>query len=131
MAPAPARADAVLAAFDDTVLTDWPLNPNEVKHGAPRARGAVVWRSTDETRAAGFWACSAGAFVRNYAWTETALVLSGSATVSTPEAEQRLEPGALLVLPVGITASWSIQDSIQTAFHLAADIPLPLGSDPL
>jgi uncharacterized cupin superfamily protein len=79
----------------------------------------VVWRSTDETRAAGFWECSAGSFSR----AETALILSGSAIVTTAEAEHRLESGRMIVLPVGIAATWVIQDRLQKAFHLAADLP--------
>jgi uncharacterized cupin superfamily protein len=126
MTDAVARSSAVAAAYDEPALTDWPFNPDQVDHGTPIARGAVVWRSTDETRAAGFWECSAGGFWRTYAWTETAVILSGSAVVRTPETEHRLESGSLLVLPVGVTASWLIPDHVRKAFHLAADVPLPV-----
>jgi uncharacterized cupin superfamily protein len=121
-----ARPRAVAAAFDDSALTEWAFEADEVEEGTPQARGAVVWRSTDETRAAGFWECSAGRFCRAYAWTETALILSGFAIVATAETEHRLEPGQMVVLPVGITATWRIPDRVQKAFHLAAEIPLPV-----
>jgi uncharacterized cupin superfamily protein len=126
MSLAPARPGAVLANLDDAALTDWTLEGDQIDAGAPSARGAVVWRSTDETRAAGFWVCSSGAFSRTYAWTETTLILDGSAVVTTADGEHRLEAGALLVLPVGISASWEIPEQVQTAFHLAADTPLTL-----
>jgi uncharacterized cupin superfamily protein len=114
------------ASFHDVALTAWPFTPDQIDEGDPHARGAILWRSTDETRASGFWECTSGRFSRTYAWTETAVILSGSAVVTVAEAEHQLAPGALLILPVGVTASWTIEKRVRKAFHLAADSPLPV-----
>lgn len=122
----PSSLHATVARYDDGALARWAFTPDQIDEGDPQARGAVVWRSADETRAAGFWECTAGRFSRTYPWTETAVILSGSAVVTVAETENRLAPGALLVLPVGITATWTIHEKVQKAFHLAADSPLPV-----
>ncbi len=114
------------ATFADVAFVDWPFAPDQIDEGAPRASGAIVWRSADRTSAAGFWECTAGRFSRTYGWTETAVILSGSALVQTRDAAYPLAPGSLLVLPAGVTASWTIEERVQKAFHLVAGGPLPV-----
>ena len=123
---AESRLDLIAAELADLELVEWPLSPEQVVSGSPGAEGAITWRSADRTAAAGFWRCRAGAFQRTYPWTEVATVLAGAATVTAAGAERRLVPGTLLVLPVGITATWSIEDSVEKAFHLSAADPLPV-----
>lgn len=120
------RLQACATTIDTAELADWALTPEQIDAGNPHPRGAIVWRSSDRTRAAGFWECTAGRFSRTYPWSETAVILSGSAVVKTVDAEHRLQPGSLLVLPLGIRASWIIEDRVEKAFHLSGDGPLPI-----
>lgn len=115
------------AEINDLPMVEWPFSAEQVAEGAPTAIGAVLWRSPDRSAAAGFWRCDAGTFTRTYPWTEVATILAGAATVTTSDGdEHELHPGTVLVLPVGTTATWTIPASIQKAFHLSADEPLPV-----
>jgi uncharacterized cupin superfamily protein len=107
-------------AFGDARLTDWAVTVDPAHEPRPHAQGAVVWRSSDGTAVAGFWECTPGRFSRTYPWTETAVFLSGLAVVEVGGVDHRLSSGALLVLPVGVTATWTVVEHVRKAFHLNA-----------
>jgi uncharacterized protein len=117
---------ALTARFDDVDLVPWPLATEQVIEGEPRPAGAVVWRSPDRRMASGLWTCTPGTFGRIYPWTETAAILDGEATIRAAGRALRATPGALVVIPQGIEASWEIHSTIRKAFQLSSDEPLPI-----
>jgi uncharacterized cupin superfamily protein len=117
---------ALTARLDDVELVPWPLAPAQVIEGDPQPHGAVVWRSADRRMASGLWTCTPGRFGRLYPWTETAAILEGEATIRAGDQALDAGPGALVVLPQGIEASWEIHSTVKKAFQLSSDKPLPI-----
>ncbi|MFQ5426402.1 MAG: cupin domain-containing protein [Gaiellales bacterium] len=101
-------------------LDSWPLPPEQVVDGDPRASGKIIWKSSDGTLANGIWECTPGIFNYQHA-DETAFVLAGRATI-TPEGEAPIEVGAgdVVFFPGGTKTRWHIEETIRKSFHLHA-----------
>jgi len=109
---------AFRASVPEARLDPWPIPPEQVVEGDPRASGAILWKSGDGTHANGIWECTPGTFDWVHA-DETLCLVQGSVTV-TPEGGEPFEirPGDVVFFPEGTRTRWKVNETIRKAFHL-------------
>ena len=111
----------------DCPLDPWPIPPDWVLEGVPRASGAVLWQSEDKRVLNGIWECTPGKFTWDYTWDETAYVFEGRLTITGEDGHTlSLGAGDLGFVESGTRLTWEIKETVRKAFHVRSDTPVEL-----
>ncbi len=107
-------------------LQSWPLPPEIVLTGAPRASGTVLSKSADGRIVRGLWDCTPGSFRWNWNYDETIVVVSGRVTVTLDDGRKvELNPGDMAFFERGQGSVWTVHEHFRKGFHADSPEPLP------
>jgi uncharacterized protein len=108
-------------------LDPWPIPADQIKAGEPVAKGMVIARSDDRKTFTGVWECTPGSFEWSYTWDETISVVAGRVTITDKAgASQVFQAGDVAHFPIGLEATWTVQETIRKVYALISPVPLDL-----
>ena len=112
-------------SVDRADLEPWPLEPDSILSGQPRASGFMLSRSADRRTVRGVWACTPGEFRWVWTYDETLVVVEGEAIVELDDGVVQLRPGDMAFFERGQSSIWRILSPLRKGFHAASADPLP------
>jgi uncharacterized protein len=136
----PARASGLSRITTDhgsVLLVDNPaaivLKPEPVPHdwilsGNPEATATMLLRSPDWLQSIVVWECTPGRFNWHYNKDEVLFVISGHATLTSTNGDERdFGPGDTVFFPAGVSCTWLVRDTIRKVAILRETLFSPLG----
>ena len=106
----------VRVAVKSAVLQPWPIPPDQVVRGTPRARGRLLHDGAGET---GIWECTPGSFTWRYDTHQAMTILAGRATLSLGRGRSlQLKAGDAVFIPRGTRATWTVKATVRKGYTL-------------
>jgi uncharacterized cupin superfamily protein len=103
-----------------------PINEEWIIEGSPKAHGAVLSGSVDQTAFTALWTCTAGKFCWVYYIDETIHFLDGSASIDDGSVLQHFGPGDVVFFPTGTTAVWTVENYVHKLAFCRNALPAPI-----
>ncbi|MBR7835500.1 cupin domain-containing protein [Actinospica durhamensis] len=109
----------------DAVLTEYPLDPEQVLEGTPRVSSLTLHEAVDpatgRTVERGVWEITPGVVVDVEA-DELFVVLSGRATIAFADGPSlEVGPGSVAVLPEGAVTRWTVHETLRKVYQITSD----------
>jgi uncharacterized cupin superfamily protein len=99
-------------------LEPWPLKPDQIVEGEPRALGRILDTGLDDKTARGVWEHTAGVSTDTES-DEIFVVVSGRATVEVDDGPTlELGPGDIGVLRAGDRTTWRVHEDLRKVFQV-------------
>lgn len=97
-------------------LEDFPILPEWIEEGSPRASARFLSASGDGGMVTGVWHCTAGTFRWVFDCDEVIHVLDGGVEVEHDGSRVTLGPGSVAFFPVGARTRWRVQTHVRKLF---------------
>jgi uncharacterized cupin superfamily protein len=99
-------------------LEPWPLKPDQIVEGEPRALGRILDTGLDDKTARGVWEHTTGVSTDTES-DEIFVVVSGRATVEVDDGPTlELGPGDIGVLRAGDRTTWRVHEDLRKVFQV-------------
>ncbi|MCC7085078.1 MAG: cupin domain-containing protein [Pirellulales bacterium] len=104
-----------------------PIEPSWIRQGDPQARGVIVMQSADRKTSSGFWSCTSGEFIWQFAWDEFIYLLEGEVAVTEPDGKTYiLKAGNIAHFPLGMQTTWHVIQPVKKFFVIRTTEALSL-----
>jgi hypothetical protein len=108
----------------DAVLTEYPLDPEQILAGDPRVAGLTLHEefdpATGRTFERGIWEITPGV-VADVEADELFVVLSGRATIEFADGPTlEVGPGSVAVLPAGAVTRWTVHETLRKVYQITS-----------
>ena len=100
-------------------LEPMPIDEADILDGNPRARGEILFNSSDKKFYMGIWECTRGRFLYKYDDAEACYILQGEAMVRSDSGNATLKKGDFVFFRKGIETIWNVKRKIKKVYsHL-------------
>lgn len=108
----------------DAVLTEYPLDPEQIHAGDPRVASLTLHEAFDpatgRTVERGIWEITPGV-VADVEADELFVVLSGRATIEFADGPTlEVGPGSVAVLPEGAVTLWTVHETLRKVYQITS-----------
>jgi uncharacterized cupin superfamily protein len=110
-------------SIGDVRLQSAPIESTWIIAGAPRARSAVLSRSSDKSAVTMVWDCTAGEFDWTYQDDETVHILEGEAIIDDGTGPRSILPGDVVLFRAGSTCRWRVPVYVRKVAFLRVPMP--------